>query len=402
MNRGNLKLKQSEQKKCLICFLSSQHPLDDKRVYAKEGRSLAKAGYQVVHLGKGDTSGVHDGVEFIPHSPVATTQSSILKRLSKLYLLGKKASALRADVYHCNELDSWLIGVSMKLLHGSKVVFDVHEHYPSMFVEDRLPSQLQFFRKPAYGCFTLLYSLLSPLTDLFVYAKESVKQDFHFARNKEVSVLNYAPLSETLLDVPRKKQTDGFFHCVHLGGYSELRGWRELLQALTLVKDASRYRFHFIGSNLDNDKEAFPAAIKQLGFEENFLFYPWLPFDEAFQLVRKADLGLVLLKPGIMNHVYAMPHKMFDYMLAGIPVIIPSFSEEIVPMIKSSESGLCINTGSAIEIAKALEELSNTPERCEEMGKNGRKAVKEVYNWEIEAQKLCKAYEQLLSDSKEN
>ena len=53
---------------------------------------------------------------------------------------------------------------------------------------------------------------------------------------------------------------------------------------------------------------------------------------------------------------------------------------------------------------KRIEELERTmaepgfwenPEKAQEMGKNGRKAVKELFNWELEQEKLFTLYEDI-------
>ena len=48
------------------------------------------------------------------------------------------------------------------------------------------------------------------------------------------------------------------------------------------------------------------------------------------------------------------------------------------------------------EIAQAIKYLLEHPELRHKMGENGRRAVREKYNWENEAQKLLAVYKELL------
>ena len=48
------------------------------------------------------------------------------------------------------------------------------------------------------------------------------------------------------------------------------------------------------------------------------------------------------------------------------------------------------------QISSAIEKLLSDEKQAEEMGKNGRKAVEEVYNWGIEEKKLLNTYEEIL------
>jgi glycosyltransferase involved in cell wall biosynthesis len=48
------------------------------------------------------------------------------------------------------------------------------------------------------------------------------------------------------------------------------------------------------------------------------------------------------------------------------------------------------------EIAEAIKYIIENPKEAEQMGKNGKRAVEEVYNWVNEEKKLLKLYEDLL------
>ena len=110
-----------------------------------------------------------------------------------------------------------------------------------------------------------------------------------------------------------------------------------------------------------------------------------------------ADMGLILYQPGIQNHVFAFPIKMYDYMLAGLPLIGPEFAVEVEPVVREEKCGMLLNTSQPQEIALALDWMCANPERAREMGNRGRQAVLGKYNWESEADKLLQCYADLLS-----
>src|SRR2546425_1019226 len=111
-----------------ICFLSSVHPPLDKRVFEKEARSLASEGFDVVHIAPDERPGrwTENGVRIITFARARGLSGRILS-LARLYRLAVREAA---SCYHCNEVDSWLVGVCLKTTRRSVVVFDVHEHYP--------------------------------------------------------------------------------------------------------------------------------------------------------------------------------------------------------------------------------------------------------------------------------
>lgn len=64
------------------------------------------------------------------------------------------------------------------------------------------------------------------------------------------------------------------------------------------------------------------------------------------------------------------------------------------------EFGIMVNPEHVEEIADALIYLKDHPSEAERMGKNGRRAVEEVFNWEAEEKKLFALYDEILNDEK--
>jgi len=79
-------------------------------------------------------------------------------------------------------------------------------------------------------------------------------------------------------------------------------------------------------------------------------------------------------------------------MSAAIPVIGSAFPlwKEI---LEGNNCGICVDPLNAEEISEAVNKIINDPELAEKMGENGRKAVKEKYNWDVEKKKLLELYD---------
>ena len=103
--------------------------------------------------------------------------------------------------------------------------------------------------------------------------------------------------------------------------------------------------------------------------------------------------GLVTFLPS-PNHLDAQPNKMFEYMSAGMPIITSNFPlwAEIV---KENGCGLCVDPLKPEQIAIAIEYINSNPKEADNMGKNGKKAVLEKYNWGVEEVKLVNLYSRL-------
>jgi glycosyltransferase involved in cell wall biosynthesis len=96
------------------------------------------------------------------------------------------------------------------------------------------------------------------------------------------------------------------------------------------------------------------------------------------------------------NFMDSQPVKLFEYMAAGIPVIASDF-----PLwrgiIDSVRCGILVDPYDPAAIANAINYLLTHDEEAEEMGRRGRLAVEQRFNWKIEEQKLLGLYHALTS-----
>lgn len=367
----------------------------DKRVVHKEARALVEVGYDVVHIcPHQDSVSISDGIKTITYPPPSGIKSRI-KQLRKLYKLGKEANA---DVYHCNEVDSWLVGLVLKMLKSKKVIFDVHEHYPSVFSENHMPRPI---RPLINGMIRLMFWVLGPMTDYIVLAKQSVARDFVTARKKCVLVQNFTPLSavEKFQEISDASKLENDFVAVHVGLIGRVRGWPQILAAFAKAKNKFM-RLLIIGEFNDDSIEDFWQSVKKYNLQDRVTVKGWMPFPDLVRELTSSSVGLVTFQPGKMNHVYALPHKMFDYMLTKLPIIVPDFAVEVAEITKQAEAGLLVDPSNSQELANALDQLAEDEAYCKKLGQNGYNAVVNKYNWEAEAKKLVSLYQMIEEKNK--
>jgi glycosyltransferase involved in cell wall biosynthesis len=82
-------------------------------------------------------------------------------------------------------------------------------------------------------------------------------------------------------------------------------------------------------------------------------------------------------------------------MMAGLPVVAPSFAEEVAYIVRETECGLLVDPSNPDEIAEVLDQLARDASLRRRLGENGRRAVLEKYNWEAEAGRLIQMYDEL-------
>lgn len=383
----------------LICFLSTVHTARDKRVFEKEAVSLAEAGHEVVHLCPGDEPDtVERGVRIVTYP----TPHGLLRRALGLVSLYRRARAIGAECYHCNEVDSWLVGVALKASRAHRqastgragrplLVFDVHETFPHDLAEFHAPRVL---RPLVVGAVRALFRVLAPFTDKLVLAKRSVAVDFPGTEAKQILVQNFVPLRMLARGdgaAAPTRASSAAVTAVHVGLISRVRGWPVLVEALA-SEDAAAVHLAVIGEFNDGSQADFEARVAALGLRDRVRTIGWIAATDAFREVERADIGLVLFQPGFRSHLDSLPHKLFDYMLAGLPVIVPDFGAEVAGIVREAGCGLLVDPSDRGAVARALGTLARDPEERRRMGDNGRRSVLTQYNWEAEAARLVGMY----------
>ena len=96
-----------------VCIITSVHHVLDPRIFFKQARSLAKAGYEVTLIAQNDKNEVINGIEVIGLGNPKT-------RFHRMFFLTshmlKKALSINADVYHIHDPELLPVLVIIKLL----------------------------------------------------------------------------------------------------------------------------------------------------------------------------------------------------------------------------------------------------------------------------------------------
>ncbi len=369
----------------LVCMLSAAHPATDVRVVGKQGAALAAAGWRVLHLCPAQpqapamASGV--AIQGFPHT------RGWRGRVLGIPALARRAAATGAAVLHAHEPDSWLAAWLAARRTGARLVLDVHEHYPSR-LNPYLPRPLRPLLGPlARAGLAAFCRWAARRAHAVVLAKDGLAADFAPAP-RLVPVRNYAlPLAIT----PRR-HAERPLTLLHLGALGRSRGWPEMLAALALCPPETR--LHLVGRFTDDSEAEFNARAVTLGLAPRITTTPWLPHAAALAAAAQADIGLVLFQPGEANHTLALPHKLFDCMLAGLPIIAPAFATEVAGIIQAAGCGELVDSADPAAIAAAVAALAS-PARRQALGQAGRTAALGPFGWPAEAERLTALYREL-------
>lgn len=363
-----------------VVHLTSVHSRYDTRVFLKECCSLVQAGFDVsliVADNRGDEQ--KDGVQIID---VGASQSRIKRILHTTQLIFKEANLLDADIYHFH--DPELIPVGLKLKQcGKKVIFDAHEDVPKQLLNK--PYLNGVARKLISWCFACYENFACRHLDAIVAATPSIREKYLSIHEKSIDVKNFPILGELSSQSNWKKKKKAV---CYIGGISRNRGAIETVNALELTK--TNASLLLAGRSIDS--EATHAMQRSSGWD-SVQDLGFLDREGIKNVLSQSVAGLVTLH-AMPNYLDSLPIKMFEYMSAGIPVIASDF-----PLwrsiVESSNCGFCVDPLNIHAIAEKIDTLIDDLELAQELGENGRRAVHEKYNWDVEAKKLISLYKSL-------
>jgi glycosyltransferase involved in cell wall biosynthesis len=363
-----------------VAHLTSAHPRDDIRIFAKECRSLAAAGYDVHLVAPGTEEDWIDGVHV---HPVPSGGSSRMKRMTRTVMaVYRVARGLDADAYHLHDPELWPLAPLLRR-GGKSVVYDSHEHLPEQILSK--PWIPRLLRRPLAAVVDAGERLAARFVSAVVTVEPYVKDRFAATARRTITVGNFPMLEEFPSpdgDWSSKEQA-----VCYAGGVTEIRAAREMVQAIDRTKASLLLAGWF----------SPPALEEELSHEpgwEQVEFLGRVPLEQVVEMMSRARAGLLLFHQH-PHHVAANPTKMFEYMSAGLPVIASDFPNWI-SFVEEHRCGICVDPTSPAAIADAIAWILDHPDEARRMGEDGRRAVERLYTWEAERTKLVGLYEELV------
>jgi len=362
-----------------VCHMSSAHKSGDLRIFQKECVSLANAGYDVYFVAGGD-SREEKGVHVIGIGEVTGGRLQRMSGVAKRVY--EKARELDADIYHFHDPELLPYGLKLKKA-GKKVIFDSHENTAEDIAEKtwipgplRLLIQAVFSRYQKYACSRLdrIVSVTPHICDYFRAFHPSVWM-----------ITNYPILQPPVEVAPRPRSL------CFAGDINSTWCHEAAIQALETI-DGCTYVLCGKGP------EAYIKKLQELPGWEKVDFLGRIPQGEVHKTLSQCSIGLAVLqytrnvggKMGTLGNT-----KLFEEMMAQLPVIC---TDSIVwnDVVTRYSCGICVPPDDPDSLRTAIRYLLDHPEEAKQMGRNGRRAVEEEFNWSEEEKKLLALYEDIL------
>jgi glycosyltransferase involved in cell wall biosynthesis len=170
------------------------------------------------------------------------------------------------------------------------------------------------------------------------------------------------------------------------GTFLRSGGVRELVLA---ASGLDRGRIVLIGDG--PERENILPLIKNTGKDQRVIWLPPVPFSDLHPLSCSADIGVFPAKPDGLNLINALPNKIFEYAMAGLPVISTDLPE-IRKMNDQYHFALLVTEITPENLSTAIKALIAEPALAQRLAENGLKMARELC-WENEEKKFLALFD---------
>jgi hypothetical protein len=336
--------------------------------------------------------GVADHVQLSPHadhlplSPAGIT-ALLARRNAAAYERVPAVREARAalvgvdfDVLLAN--DAVTLPVALEVAGGRPVVADLHEYAPLEMEED-WRWRLLFQRFARWICATHLRHAAAVTTVSQGLADRYCAEYGVGAR----VVTNAGPARKTTGDRPTGRPV----RVVHSGNANPNRGIEVMVEAAAgldgVLLDLYLVRAPRSGGYLDRLKAAAAAT-------PNVRVLDPVPMHRVVPTMETYDVGLYALQPTSFNNLHALPNKFFDFVQAGLAVVIGP-SPDMAALVREHDLGLVADDFDRGSMRAALAGLE--PATVDRWRANAR-SVRPVLSSERQSEILRQVVQDVLSE----
>jgi glycosyltransferase involved in cell wall biosynthesis len=289
----------------------------------------------------------------------------------------------RFDIIHCNDLNTLPVGVLIKLasLGNARLVYDAHE-----YEINQVPNQSELSIKCAY----FLEKHLIKYADRVITVSNSIANEYQrlYGIPKPSIVLNCPPFYEAKKTNHFRKKLgirDDQIIFLYQGGLNPGRGIEVLLDAFGRLQDDKNV-IVFMGYG------SLERHIQQNADRSQTIFiHPAVSFNVLLGYTASADYGISVIEDVCLSYRYCLPNKLFEYLMAGIPVIA-SNSVEMARVVKEYQIGVVADENTCTGFLDAFKRILAMDYK--QLIANVNEA-RRVFNWEEQEIILLGAYNEL-------
>jgi glycosyltransferase involved in cell wall biosynthesis len=179
---------------------------------------------------------------------------------------------------------------------------------------------------------------------------------------------------------------------VYSGGLKRVRGVDVVVRAMTYLSNE-----HLAVVCVPDARSALAAELRaladRLAVSERIHLVDPVPPDQVVGFLAAADIGVHPLLGGIPNHEMALPNKLFEYLHAGLPMVVTDL-RELGAFVREHGLGETFRSGDPVDLAENVAKILANPQPYRRATANPE--LRAEYSWQRQADVLRAMYDTLL------
>jgi glycosyltransferase involved in cell wall biosynthesis len=281
----------------------------------------------------------------------------------------------RPQVIHYNDWNTLFLGPMARVPHRS--IYDMHELFQDLDYLD--------FPKSVNRVIAGLDREGLRRAEAVICVSKPIAEEMRTITDKPVYVVRNVPEAR-FSDGPGRPDivsalTDGRKHIVYLGALQKEKGAIDMLEVIEKLPPA--YALDCF-SGVTPKNAFFRDAAERMGLASRVKVWETVPLDVLYASIRHGYAGMSFFVPKSRIYEYALPNKIFEYFLAGLPVIT-SEARAQAELAEETGLGLVVKLGDAAAAAQKIlgwQRPNVTPEVVQKHG----------LTWEQEEAELARVY----------
>jgi len=305
------------------------------------------------------------------------------------------------DAIHVHDLPLARVGQELSQKLNIPVILDLHENYPAAI--QSWGHNKRSLGRYLYNCQAWIdyeKQAIQAADKVIVVIDEAKARlvNAGISTDKIVIISNTLNLNSLKLNPDSTGHRSGDdFVITYVGGFGEHRGLQVAIKAMpAIIKQNQNVKLILIGDG--SNRDSLEKLTIDLKLKKHVFFTGWLELNIALQKVLESDICII---PYISTEhtETTIPHKLFPYMYLKKAVVV-SNCRPLERIVSETKAGLVFKSENAIELADAILKLCGNKTLRTQMGKNGKEAVINNYNWNNTSSSLIALYEKLTNEVK--
>lgn len=289
-------------------------------------------------------------------------------------------SNVKPSTVNAHSLGVLPIALISKLMFKSKLIYDAHE----------LETETNGLKGIRKRISKFLEKKIMKYVDMTLVVSESIADWYanEYKIDRPTVILNVPNRRELKLNNYFREQLgirEDQIILLYQGGLIEGRGINLILDALKTRKEDSLVGVFMGYGDLEPNIKADSTKF------DNIYFFPAVSPQVVLEYTSSADLGISLIENTCLSYYYCMPNKLFEYAMAGLPVLVSNM-KDMSELVKKNNMGIVVNDISTIDINRLLDGFLQY--NLKEMKENAYRVAIEN-SWEIQEQKMVESYKNM-------